>query len=314
MVIGLLSAVVACVAYGVSSVLQAYGARRSAARARARGAAGQLTAAGAPTLASTVAAALTVWFVIGTGLDVAGFVGGGVAARLLPLFLSQTILSANLIVTAVLGTVVLGIRLGHREGLAIATVILALVALGVAAGAQGGGPGAPAMAWDVLLGAVLVLVGGHLVVRRLGSAGSVAAGLVAGLLFGALAIAVRIVHGLDPLQGSVLVADPAAWAIAVAGIGGLYLHTVALQLGSVNGATAALVAGETVLPSVVGVLLLGDSSRPGLGWLTVAGFVAALGGAIAVATLGPSASPDRAQQPRPGDRRQPGARRRARRP
>jgi len=182
-------------------------------------------------MASTIPAALTVWFVIGTGLDVLGFVGGAVAARLIPLFLSQTIISANLIVTAVLGTVVLGIRLGHRHWLAIAVVILALVALGVAAGPQGGTAAGPAVAWGVLLGAVLVLVVGLLVVRRLGSAGAVAAGLVAGLLFGALAIAVRIAHGVNPVQFSVLVADPAAWAIAVAGIAGFYLHTVALQMG-----------------------------------------------------------------------------------
>ena len=79
MLTGLLTALVACLGYGVSSVLQAYGARRSAGRARARGATGQRTAAGAPTMASTIPAALTVWFVIGTGLDVLGFVGGAVA-------------------------------------------------------------------------------------------------------------------------------------------------------------------------------------------------------------------------------------------
>jgi drug/metabolite transporter (DMT)-like permease len=290
MLTGLLAALVACLGYGVSSVLQAYGARRSAARARARGATGQLTAAGAPTMASTIAAALTVWFVIGTGLDVVGFLGGAVAARLLPLFLCQTILSANLIVTAVLGVVVLGVRLRLRDWLAIATVITALVVLGAVAGHQGSGRVAPGGHWAVLLGSALVLFVGLLVVRRLGSAGAVTAGFVAGLLFGGLAIGVRIVDGLGPVQLSVLVADPAAWATAVTGIGGFYLHTVALQLGSVNGATAALVVGETVVPGLAGVLLLGDTSRPGLEWPATLGFVLAVGGAITVATFGATAA------------------------
>lgn len=292
MLIGVITALVACLSYGVSSVLQAYAARRSATAAQARGRREQRTATGAPTLASTVAAALTVWFIIGTALDVIGFAGGGVSARLIPLFLSQTIVSANLIVTAVLGTVVLGIRLHRRDWIAIATVILALMALGAAAGHEGGGSADPALHRGIFLASVLVLGLGQLVVRRLGSGGAVAAGLIAGLLFGALAIAVRIVDGIDPVQWSVLVADPAAWTIAIAGAGGFYLHTVALQLGSVNGATAALVVGETVLPGIVGVLLLGDTSRPGLGVLAALGFLLSIGGAVAVAIFGAAGAAD----------------------
>lgn len=137
-----------------------------------------------------------------------------------------------------------------------------------------------------MLGAAGALACGQLIVRRLGSRGAVAAGLVAGLLFGALVIAVRIVDGLGPLRWLVLLTDPATWTVVLAGAGGFYLHTVALQLGSVNGATAALVAGETVLPGIVGVLWLGDASRPGLGWLAVLGFILAVAGAVAVAAFG----------------------------
>lgn len=286
MLIGLLAALVASVTYGTSSVLQAYGARRSAAAARARGATGQFTANGGPTMISTVAAVLTLWFIIGSVLDIIGFAGGAVAARLLPLFLCQTVISANLIVTALLGTVVLGIRLHGRDWAAIATVILALVALSFSAGSEGHGDGNPATHWGLLIACACILLLGLLTVRRMGSAGAIAAGLIAGLLFGGLAIAVRIVDGVDPVEWSKMVADPAAWTIALAGIGGFYLHTVALQLGSVNGATAALVAGETVVPGIVGVLLLGDTSRHGMEWLALLGFILAVGGAVAVAMFG----------------------------
>ncbi|WP_280382327.1 hypothetical protein [Nocardia wallacei] len=286
MVFGLFAALVACVGFGVASVLQAYGARRAAAAARDRGVGGQTTETGAPTVASTVAAALTVWFIVGTALDVVGFAGNAVSARLVPLFLSQTIMSANLVVTAVLGIFVLGIRLHVRDWVAILTVILALAVLGAAAGHEGGGSDDARLHWGVLIAAVLLFAISQLVVRRLGSRGAVAAGLAAGLLFGAMAIAVRIVRGIDPPDLPTLLADPAAWTIAVAGIGGFYLHTVALQLGSVNGATAALVVGETVVPGIVGVLLLGDLSKPGLGWLAALGFVLAIGGAVAVAVFG----------------------------
>lgn len=283
---GLLAAVLACLGYGTSSVLQAHAARRSAARADAAGAIGQRTATGGPTLAATLRAALTCWFIVGVALDVVGFLGGAVAARLIPLFLAQTILSANLVVTAVLGVFVLDIRLRHRDWAAITAVVAALAVLGLTAGHQGSTVAPAALHWAVFLGSAVVLTGGQLVVRRLGSRGAVVAGLIAGLLFGALAIATRIVDGISPWQPTVLAADPAAWTLLLAGLGGFYLHTVALQLGSVNGATAALVVGETVLPGIIGVLLLGDTTRPGLGWLALTSFLVAIGGAVAVAVLG----------------------------
>ena len=86
-------------------------------------------------------------------------------------------------------------------------------------------------------------------IRVLGSRAAIPAGLVAGLLFGAMAIAVRVVDGVDPFRLGAVLGDPASWAMLIAGIGGFYLFTVALQIGSVNGAAAALVAGETVVPA-----------------------------------------------------------------
>jgi hypothetical protein len=284
--IGVVAALLACVGYGVSSVLQAYGARRSAAAARDRGATGHVTATGGPTLRSTLHAAITVAFIVGIVLDVVGFVGSAVSARLIPLFLSQTIISANLIVTAVLGIAVLGIGLRTRDWIAIAAVIVSLFVLGLGSGARGPVNHDRPIHWIVLAASVLILLGGIALTRILGSRSAVMAGLIAGVLFGMLAIGVRVLDGLEPLQPSVLLTDPAAWTVVIAGIGGFYLHTVALQLGSVNGATAALVVGETVVPGIIGVVFLGDSSRPGLGWVVALGFVGAVAGAVAVAVFG----------------------------
>lgn len=284
--IGLIAALVACVGYGVASVMQAYGARKSAAAAELRGDDRHVTASGGPTMRSTFAAVLTVSFIVGTLLDVVGFAGSAVSARLIPLFLSQTVISANLVITAVLGTVVLGIQLHRRDWFAISAVIVSLLLLGVSAGDAGGGSSNAAVHWGVLAGSTAVLLIGVGLIRWLGSRAAVVSGLISGVLFGGLAIAVRVVEGIDPFDVAVLLRDPAAWAIAVTGLGGFYLHTVALQLGSVNGATAALVVGETVVPGIVGVLILGDASRPGLEWLAVAGFVGAIAGAVAVAVFG----------------------------
>ena len=53
-----------------------------------------------------------------------------------------------------------------------------------------------------------------------------------------------------------------------------------------NRAAAALMVGETVVPGVVGILLLGDTARPGMGWLVALAFIGAVVSAVAVAAFG----------------------------
>ncbi|WP_067969531.1 hypothetical protein [Mycolicibacter icosiumassiliensis] len=284
MLIGVAAALLACFGYGVASVLQAYGARSSAAADQGQEA--LITADGGPTLRSTANAVLTSAFIAGMALDVIGFAGSVVAARLIPLFLSQTIISANLVVTAVLGIAVLGIRLRRRDWAAIGTVLVSLCVLGFSAGRAGTDTSGSGLHWALMVVAMLIAALGVGLIRLLGARAAVAAGLVSGVLYGVMAIAVRVVDGIDPLQLAVLLKDPAFWAITIAGAGGFYLFTVALQLGSVNGAVAALVVGETVVPGVVGVTLLGDTAQPGLSWLVALGFCSAVGGAVAVAMFG----------------------------
>ena len=286
MFIGVFAALLACLGYGTASILQAYGTRKAAASEAASGAVESVGANGAPSLSATIRAALTPWFLAGMALDGLGFLGSVVSARLIPLFLSQTIMSANLVVTAILGVVVLGVRLRTRDWLAIVVVVVSLGVLGLTAGEAGTNTAPAAAHWGVLGFSVVFALIGTGLIHLLGAKGAVAAGLVGGILFGALAVAVRVVHGIDPLRPAVLLADPAAWAVVVAGVSGFYLFTVALQIGSVTGASAALVAGETVVPGIVGVLLLGDTTAPGLGWLVAVAFVGAVSGAIAVALFG----------------------------
>ncbi|MDX3526754.1 hypothetical protein P1P75_09930 [Streptomyces sp. ID05-39B] len=284
MLIGLLTAVAASVCYGTGSVLQAIGSRRSARSAAATTASTQF---GGPSLSSTAKAAMTWEFVLGTVLDLVGFALGALAARLLPLFLSQAVISANLIVTAVLSVRLLRIRLTRAEWTSIGVVCAALVLLATAAGEEGSGHGIPiATHWWLLAISLALMAGGTLAVRLLGPRAAILAGLLSGLGFGALGVGVRVLNGVSPFDPAAVLTDPALYAIVTAGAGGMYLHTVALQIGSVNGATAALVVGETVLPGAIGVLWLGDASRAGLAWMAILGFVLAVAGAVAVAWFG----------------------------
>ncbi|MBN7552233.1 hypothetical protein I3U54_26255, partial [Mycobacteroides abscessus subsp. abscessus] len=153
MLIGIAAAMLACFGYGTASVLQGYGARQSSTEVG-------VAADHGPSLKSTVAAALTPAFIAGMVLDLVGFAGSLVSARLIPLFLSQTIMSANLAVTAVLGIAVLGVRLQRRDWLAICAVLLSLCVLAATAGPRGEDSAPPAIHWGVLTVSISVLLTG----------------------------------------------------------------------------------------------------------------------------------------------------------
>lgn len=290
-VIGVIAASLAAVAYGMSTVLRALGARRVAQTEREESEATTTNAVGGPTLRSTMSTFVDPAFILGTMMVIVGFAGGAIAARYLPLFLSQTIVSANLVVTALLGTIMLNIALHTRDWIAIWTVVLSLCLLGVSSAHHTGSGDNVAFHWGLFVATALLSAAALAAVYGLGKHAAIVGGAAAGLLFGIIAIAVRVLDGVDPFDPRALLLDPAAWTIAVAGAAGFFIQTVALQLGAVNGVTAVLVVGETAGPSLVGVVFLGDTAKPGLGWLAIIGFIGAVIGAVLVAIYG-SGDPD----------------------
>ncbi len=279
--IGIIAATLAAVAYGLSTVLRAMGARNAAAPSDAAA----TTTEGGPSLKSTVDTFRDPTFLIGTLMVVLGFGGGAIAARLLPLFLAQTIVAGNLIVTALLGSALLGNKLSGREIAAMAAVIVSLCMLGASASHEAATKHDMAFHWALFGISTAVAVIGVVVVRSLGRRGAIFAGALSGAMYGALAVAVRVLDGVHPVDFVTMLEDPAAWTIALTGAIAFYVQTVALQLGPVNAVTAVLVVGEVGIPAVVGVLFLGDHAIDGLGWLAYVGFAGAIAGAFAVAWL-----------------------------
>lgn len=272
----------AAVAYGVSTVLRALGARNAAIAERAKSGAVQDEGDGV-SLSSTVDTFRSREFVFGTIFLVAGFAGGAIAARFLPLFLSQTIVAGNLIVTALLGAVVLNNKLHTRDWVAMSAVILSLCALGLSSSQHAGTDREREFHWLLFAATVALSVFTVASIRWLGKRGPLLYGALAGVMFGIIAVGVRVLDGVDPFDPVKLLTDPAAWTIAIAGSVGFYVQTVALQVGRVNGVTAVLVVGETAVPGIIGVLFLGDHAQPGLAWLAYVGFIGAVVGAVLVA-------------------------------
>ena len=119
---------------------------------------------------------------------------------------------------------------------------------------------------------------------------TLALGTIAGFGFGAVGIAARVLNGFAPLT---LLRDPAAYAVAAAGIVSFVFYATALEGGSVTVATSAVVLAETLPPALVGVLFLGDTTRPGMTPVAAAGFLLAVASAVTLARFG-EAGPARA--------------------
>ena len=133
-----------------------------------------------------------------------------------------------------------------------------------------------------MLAAVLpVALIGAAGLRLRGSAATVLLGLSAGLGFAITAIAsrsLRIPHPWWKLIGS-----PATWAIVAGGAIGMLLFALALQRVAVTTVTALVLSAETVVPSAIGLALLGDTIRPGFVAVAVAGLLLALASAALLA-------------------------------
>jgi drug/metabolite transporter (DMT)-like permease len=277
-VTGLLFALGAALCYGVGSVLQSAAARNTA-RSDSLD----------PGLLVRLAGSR--FYIVGVGLDVAGFLLTLVAARVLPLFVVQSVLASFLAVTAILGRYFLGTLLRPLDRLGLALVLSGLFVLAVSAAPERSVRVGTGLQW-AMLGAVGLLLGVGIVVGRMkGPWGAQALGSVAGLAFGLTSVGARMVPPgpgpSRPVAWVVHVAgQPASWGIFLAGGLGLLAYTSALQRGPVTQATAPLVVAETVVPALVGLGVLGDQSRAGWGWVAVVGFVLAVAGSLSLSRHG----------------------------
>ncbi len=236
------------------------------------------------------------WYILGLSLDTAGFVLELVALRSVPIYAVGAALAASLAVTAVVASWVLKVSLGRSEWCAVGVVCLGLGLLAAASGGEGHGSGSPALRWWTLGAAALVLVAGLAAGHLPARIRSAALGLGAGLGFGVVTVAVRLIPDLSP---GAIATNPATYAVLLGGGTAFLLLTSALQRGSVTVATAAMIIGETIGPALVGVIALGDRTRPGLGWLAITGYALAVAGALALARFGEGGvepgEPDREQ-------------------
>lgn len=266
--LALVGAVLAAIAYGAATVLQALGVERIAAAPkgsswRERGRAGRL-------------------YAVGLTLDAGGFLASLAALQTLPLFLVESMLASSVGVTAVLAVVFLEVHLSRREVAVLVVVGLGLVLLAVSAhegparqiGTTGG--------WLLLAGAglvALIFLAGLLDSDR--GRSSLVLATASGLGFGLTGIVARVLNTSNPLWHTLF--QPQLWALVLAGAVALVAYGFALDRGRTTSVAAITFAAETVIPAVIGLAFLGDGIRSGFVIVASLGFVVTLGGCLALA-------------------------------
>ena len=295
MVTSLVAGVVAALLYGIATVMQAVAVREASTRE---------AGVGSGVDPGLLVRMLSQWrFVASICLDALGFIAQLVALQRLPLFAVQAMVAANLAVTAVLASLLIGVVLSWREWLAVIGVVAGVGLLGSSAGAEGATQAGAVFKLALILAIAGLALLGLVAARLRDPARTLLLGTVAGLGYGLLGIAARVLNGFAPLT---LLRDPAAYAVVAAGIVSFVFYATALEGGSVTVATAAIVLAETLPPAVIGVVFLGDKTRPGLEPAAAVGFLLAVASAVMLARFGEADRPAAAQSGQSGQPAAPG--------
>jgi hypothetical protein len=212
---------------------------------------------------------VSVGYLAGMGVSVVAWVFSLIALHRLPLFAVQAIAASSIGVVVLLTSVITHHRPSKREGILLCLLAVALVVLAVSAAPTGPKPVTWVFKLFVWLGVLAVAGAAVRATRVVGARGGALLGAVSGLSDGGMALCARALHHSN-LKG--LVTDPLALALIPFTIIGIVSFAASLQRGTVSVTVACQQAIVTVVPSVIGLLVLGDTARPGFGVLTYAGF------------------------------------------
>jgi drug/metabolite transporter (DMT)-like permease len=268
MFVALACALLATVSYGLGTVLQAIGARRTR---TARYLDVMLFARLAQQLP----------YLGGLALDAVGFVAALIALQKLPLFVVQAAVAASLGVTAVTAVFVFGLRLRTADKVALVALITGLALLCASARTQDVAHLTRFAQWLLLLGVAVVATLGVVAARLRDREAGIGLAACAGLGFAGTAIAERTLHLPTPLWRVLF--EPVAIALVAYGLCGMLMFASALQRGAITAVSATMFAVETLVPATVGLLALGDGTRPHFAIVAIVGFGLTVGASLALA-------------------------------
>jgi drug/metabolite transporter (DMT)-like permease len=215
----------------------------------------------------------------------------GFALQAAALGLGSVLLVQALLVTSLLFALLLNARLSHRrvtrwEWTWAALLAAAVVVIVTVGNPTAGHSRASLETWT----AVIAVLGPALVLCVVGAriwsgpAGAVLLALVSGALWGVFAVLTKgVVHRLDDGLWALL-GTPELYVWALVAIAGTVWQQASFRAGALTASLPTMTVTEPVVGSVLGIVVLGETLRPGdAGWLTLIVAVAVM--VVATAAL-----------------------------
>jgi len=272
MVFAYAAALLCAVCYGLASVLQSIGARR-------------VEASEAIDARSLARIATQLPYLIGLGLDGTAWLLSLLALAQLPLFVVQAMVAGAIGFTVLFAALFQHLRPTARQIAFIVVLALGLLGLALSGAPEEARRTSPAYAWGMWVGVIAIALFGALVAKKMrGDRAAAALGCLSGLAFGGTALCARALVADVSISD---LRDPLLWGMLAYGALGLIFFASALQRGSVTVATAWLFTAETVVPSIIGLTILGDSARPGFALIAAISFVVTIVAAVGLTLVSP---------------------------
>jgi drug/metabolite transporter (DMT)-like permease len=241
--------------YGTSSVLQDRAVRSNPNPARAH-------------IHRLIRLLLQPTYLTALALSAIGFAAQIPPFQIFPLFVVQTAQVANLAVVAIVGIPLLGLRVRVRDWLSIIGVTAGLVLLVISLSTHHGPAPQAGLRLLIVPWEVALAIGGYAAGRLSDALSYMPLGFIAGLAFGTVGVAVRLLT-THPFYG--VFRNPALYALLFGGIMGFMFYAAGLERGQVTSTTAALLLAQIGASALFGILVLGDRTRPGYALVAIVG-------------------------------------------
>ena len=217
-------------------------------------------------------------YLIGIALDGLAWVLTLIAVHSLPLFVVQPIVAFGVVVTALVERFAFKRKLSVQSIAAIGVTVLGLLLLATAAAPEAARSVGGLARWCIIVAPVLFAILGAIYVRiQKGYAATILAAL-SGLCFGGTAVVGRMLSFSPPYWH--VIVNPLFIALLAYGLVAILLFTIALQRQRASVVNAVMITFETLAPTIIGLVFLGDHPRAGLWPAMLTGGIFAVSGTL----------------------------------
>jgi drug/metabolite transporter (DMT)-like permease len=220
-------------------------------------------------------------YLAGVLLDLLAGVLTLVAVHSLPLFVAQPIIALSVVVTLLIEIVVFNVKPNKIIAAAFVIIVAGLALLMISANAKSAISVSSLVKTIITTAPLLLAVIGIVFVKGKSFMSTAILAGVSGLAFGGTSIVGRMLNWQKPFWHEIF--SLLFLALVAYGLVGILLFTVALQRHKASVINCIMIIFETLTPTFIGLLFLGDRPKHGFWPLMIIGLVVTIIGILVIA-------------------------------